>query len=92
MVSIDGQDEVRLLQRATLLNWWRWRSEEKRLRRQGKASPFLVHLGELQMLHTVWRELRSELGRPREPPVRIRRIALRLAERKCRAYLREHEE
>jgi len=90
MVPIDGEDEVGLLRRATLMNWWRWRAEEKRLRRRGKASPFTVHLGEIQMLHTVWRELRSDLGRPREPPMQVRRIALRIAERKCLAFLREN--
>jgi hypothetical protein len=90
MVPIDREDEVGILRRATLMNRWRWRAEEKRLRRRGKASPFTVHLGELQMLHTVWRELRSDLGRPREPPMQVRRIARGIAERKCLAFLREN--
>ena len=85
-------DELRLLQRATLINHLRWRAEEKRLRSRGQASPFVVHHGELQMMHMVWRELRREAGlAPGKPPAAVNRIAFRLAARKCRRFLREHE-
>lgn len=82
--------EVRLLQRATALYRWRWRAEVKRLRRRGEATPFRVHHRELQLLHIVWRELRREHGCPDEPSAAVRRVALRLAERKVRAFLRAH--
>jgi len=79
--------ELHLLQRAIALNRWRWRAEVRRLRRRGEATPFRVHLCELQLLHTVWRELRREHGCPAVPPMAVRRIMLRLADRKCRAFL-----
>jgi hypothetical protein len=85
-------DEVRLFQLATQFNRWRWRAEEKRLRRQGQASPFSVHLGELQMMHMIWRELRRDAGLPPgKPPPTVWRIALGLAARKFRQFLREYQ-
>lgn len=91
MGTTKVMDELHLLEHAIKLNQWRWRAEEKRLRRAGKADPFTVHLGQMQMMHMIWRELRREAGLPfRRPPARVDRIARRLAEKKCRAYLRAH--
>ena len=87
----EEYEELALFERATLLNRWRWRAEEKRLRRCGKADPFTVHLGQLQMLHTVWREVRRDAGLPSyKPPAAVWRIARRLADKKCRAFLAEN--
>ena len=83
--------EISLLLRATQINHWRWRAEVKRLKRRGKADPFSVHLAEMQLLHQVWRELRKEAGLPgRKPPHAVWRVAMRLADRKCRTFLQEH--
>lgn len=67
-MSLEGQaKELSVLHHATLVNWWRWRSEEKRM------------------------ELRKDADLPwAKPPHAVWRIARRLAEKKCRAYLREH--
>jgi len=87
----EETDELRLLERAIKLNQWRWRAEEKRLRRAGEADPFTVHLGQMQMMHRVWRELRRDAGLPfRRPPAAVDRIARRLSEKKCRAFLKAH--
>ena len=83
--------ELRLLQRAAPLSRWRWRAEVKKLRRRGQATPFLVHLCEVQLLHTVWRELLREAGRPAETPTwAARRASRRIADWKCREFLREN--
>ena len=83
--------ELRLLQKAAPLSRWRWRAEVKRLRRRGQASPFLIHLCEVQLLHTVWHELLREAGLPAETPTpAARRASLRIAARKCREFLRSH--
>ncbi len=83
--------ELRLLQRAAPLSRWRWRAEVKKLRRRGQDSPFMVHLCELQLLHTVWRELLREAGRPAETPTAAAlRASRRIATYKCREYLRNH--
>jgi hypothetical protein len=90
-VQSDEARELRLLQRASLMNQWRWRAEEKRLRRRGEADPFGVHHGEIMMMNTVWTELRREAGLPPgRPPAAVWRIAVRLYTRKCRQYLREN--
>ena len=48
-------------------------------------------LGSIQVMHMVWRELRRQSGcASKEPPMRVRRIARRLADHKCSAYLREN--
>ena len=91
-VHNEQVDELHLLQLATQFNRWRWRAEEKRLRRQGQASPFSVHLGQLQMMHMIWRELRREAGLPFDkPPPAVWRIARGLAARKCRQFLQEQQ-
>jgi hypothetical protein len=86
-------DEFRLLQRATRLHWWRWRSEEKRLRRKCVVCPFELHLRELQLLYRVWRETRQDAGlthvHEKLPPA-AKRIFERVAWRKCEEYLRAH--
>lgn len=85
--------ELSLLHRATQVSHWRWRAEVKRLKRRGRADPFSIHLAELQLLHHVWRELRRDACLPgRKPPHSVYRIAMRLTDRKCTAFLREHPE
>jgi len=91
MGLLKEKDELRLLEHAIKLNRWRWAAEEKHLRRAGTADPFTVHLGQIQMMHMIWRELRRDAGLPfRTPPARVDRIARRLSEKKCRAFLRAH--
>ena len=90
-MHLTDDDELRLLHIATRAGWWRWQTEEKKLRKQGKADPFTINLGSIQVMHMVWRELRRQSGcSSQEPPMRVRRIARRLADHKCRAYLREN--
>lgn len=89
--TLDFDDELHLFRQASRMGWWRWRAECKRMRRRGEDTPFAVHLGQLQMLHTVWRELRHETGHgPDDLPHAVKRVARRHAEKVCLAYLRDH--
>lgn len=86
-------DELFLLQRAARVCWWRWRSEEKRLRNKCVVDPFTLHRHELGLLYATWRETREEAGLPHrheDLPIRVRRHYERVAWRKCREFLRTH--
>ena len=82
-------DELRTLQRTAVIHWWRWRSEEKRLRRRGIVRPWDLHLSELRLLRRMWREMRRETGLRhgcRRPPPAARRACDEIAIRKYRSF------
>jgi hypothetical protein len=86
-------EELFLLQRAARCCWWRWRSEEKRLRNKGVVNTFELHLRELHFLSRAWREVRQDAGLThiyQELPPAAKRVYLRVAWRKCQEYLHSH--
>ena len=89
--SASPIEEFFLLQRAARICWWRWRSEEKRLRNKCVVHPFDLHMRELSFLHSAWRETRQEAGLTHiydELPPGAKRAYLRVAWKKCQKYLR----
>lgn len=81
-------DELRVLQRTAMFHRWRWRAEEKRLRRQGIVDPWRLHFGELRSFRRLWREMRREAGlrhHRRKPPPIARRACDEIDARKYRS-------
>lgn len=92
-MSVEAELEIRLLQEASKYSRWRWRGAMKRLQRRRGTPPsaFELHLAEVQILHTVWREMLRDAGRPVDTPTpAARRVSRRIATVKFREFLRDH--
>lgn len=81
--------EFRVLQEATQVHWWRWRAEEKRLRRRGVRDPWDLHLVEMRALHRLWMKMRAEAGLGRRVPASVVRARDQVSLRKWRKFLSE---
>jgi len=79
--------ELRLLQTAGKVHWWRWRSEKKRLQRGGMSRSWELHLNEMRTLHRVWTELRAEEGFGRAISAKVIRARDEVFYRKWRRYM-----
>lgn len=79
--------ELRLLQTAGRVHWWRWRSEKKRLERGGMSRSWELHLKELCTLHRVWTELRAEEGLGLAISAKVIRARDQVFYRKWRRYM-----
>ena len=85
--QVRVEQELRILQRACEVHFWRWRSIRKRLRRRPGTGPWQLHFEEIRTLNRVWYELRREAGLDRNLPLRAQKAADRILGEKCRTAL-----